>query len=134
MEKKEPLATPEEYEKQIIRYEDIPLVELVPGQVRAHILSSQRMTAIFVTMDPNAVVPVHKHEPEQVMIIVDGEAELVTGGKRYPVKKGDVAIFASNQEHGTYASDKGLKTIEFFSPIRQDYIEKLAAVKKSLGK
>jgi quercetin dioxygenase-like cupin family protein len=134
MEKKEPLATKEEYAKTIMRYQDIPLVELVPGQVRAHILSSKRMTAIFVVMDPNAVVPVHKHEPEQVMLIVDGEAELVTGGKRYPVKTGDVAIFASYQEHGTYASAKGLKTIEFFAPVRQDYIEKLAAVKKKLGK
>ena len=134
MEKKEPYATKEEYQKQIIRYEDIPLVELVPGNVRAHILSGERATAIFATFEPNAVGPMHKHEHEQVMIIADGEAELVTGGKRYPVKKGDVAVFASNQEHGTYASSKGLKTIEIFIPVRQEYMDKLAAVKKSLGK
>jgi len=107
---------------------------MVPGQVRAHILSSERMTAIFVTMDPNAIVPIHTHEPEQVMIIVDGEADLVSGGKRYPVKKGDVAIFASYQDHCTYASETGLKTIEFFAPVRQDYVEKLEAVLKQLGK
>jgi len=134
MEKKEPLATQEEYEKQITHYEDIPLVELVPGNVRAHILSGERATAMFATFVPNAVGPMHKHEHEQVMIIADGEGELVTGGKRYPVKKGDVAVFASNQEHGTYVSDKGLKTIEIFIPVRQEYMEKLEAVKKSLGK
>ena len=134
MEKREPLATKEEYAKTITHYEDIPLVELVPGNVRAHILSGERATAIFATFEPNAVGPMHKHEHEQIMIIADGEAELVTGGKRYPVKKGDVAVFVSNQEHGTYASGKGLKTIEIFIPVRQEYMDKLAAVKKSLGK
>lgn len=134
MEKKEPLATQEEYEKQIIYHEDIPAVELVPGQVRVHLISGKRATAMFATFQPNAVGPLHKHEHEQIMIIADGEGELVTGGKRYPVKKGDVTVFASNQEHGTYASDKGIKTIEIFIPVRQEYMDKLAALKKSLGK
>jgi quercetin dioxygenase-like cupin family protein len=134
MEKKEPLATQEEYEKQITYHEDIPAVELVPGQVRAHLISGKRATAMFATFQPNAVGPLHKHEHEQIMIIADGEGELVTGGKRYPVKKGDVTVFASNQEHGTYASDKGIKTIEIFIPVRQEYMDKLAALKKNLGK
>ncbi len=134
MEKKEPLATQKEYEQQIIHYEDIPPVELVPGQVSVHLISGERATAMFATFKPNAIGPMHKHEHEQIMIIADGEGELVTGGKRYPVKKGDVTVFASNQEHGTYVSDKGLKTIEIFIPLRQEYMDKLAAVKKQLGK
>ena len=134
MGEKEPLATQEEYEKQIIYHEDIPPVELVPGQVKVHLISGERATAMFATFKPNAVGPLHKHEHEQIMIIADGEGELVTGGKRYPVKKGDVTVFASNQEHGTYASDKGIKTIEIFIPVRQEYMDKLAALKKSLGK
>jgi len=134
MEKKEPYATKEECQKQITHYEDIPVVELVPGNVKAHILSGERATAIFTTFSPNAISPLHKHEHEQVMIITDGEADLVTGGKRYPVKKGDVTVFASNQEHATYASSRGLKTIEIFIPRRQEYMDKLEAVKKKLGK
>ena len=134
MEKKEPLATPEEYEKLVMHYEDIPAVELVPGQVNVHLISGERATAMFTVFEPNAISPLHTHEHEQIMIIADGEGELVTGGKRYPVKKGDVTIYASNQEHGTYASDKGIKTIEIFIPVRQEYMDKLEAVKKSLGK
>ena len=134
MEKREPLATQEECEKQIIYHEDIPAVELVPGQIKVHLISGERATAMFAIFEPNAVGPLHKHEHEQIMIIADGEGELVTGGKRYPVKKGDVTVFASNQEHGTYASDKGIKTIEIFIPVRQEYMDKLAALKKSLGK
>ncbi len=134
MEKKEPLATQEEYAKLITHHADIPLVELVPSQVRVHLISGTRATAMFANFEPNAVGPIHTHEHEQIMIIADGEGELVTGGKRYPVKKGDVTVFASNQEHGTYVSDKGLKTIEIFIPVRQEYMDKLAEVKKKLGK
>ena len=134
MKNKEPLATQEEYEKTITHHADIPPVELVPGNVSAHLISGERATAMFATFVPNAIGPLHKHEHEQIMIVADGEGELVIGGKRYPVKKGDVTVFASNQEHGTYASDKGIKTIEIFIPVRQEYMDKLDALKKSLGK
>ena len=133
MERKEPYATQEELNQRVIRYRDIPLVELVPN-AKAHILSSERMTAIFVTMVPDAIVPVHHHEPEQIMIIVGGECDQIVGGKLYHLKEGDVICYASNEEHGTYASDKGCRTIEFFAPVRHEYMAKLEAVKKSLGK
>jgi len=133
MERKEPYATQEEFNQRVIRYRDIPLVELVPN-AKAHILSSERMTAIFVTMAPNTIVPVHHHEPEQIMIIVGGECDQIVGGKLYHLKEGDVICYASNEEHGTYASDKGCRTIEFFTPVRQEYMAKLEAVKKSLEK
>ena len=133
MEKKEPYATQEEFNQRVIRYRDIPLVELVPNG-KAHILSSERMTVIFVNLAPNAVVPVHKHEPEQIMMVVGGECDQIADGKLYHLKEGDVIIYPSNVEHGTYASEKGLRTIEVFAPVRQDYMERLAAVKKELGK
>jgi len=133
MERKEPYATQEEFNQRVIRYRDIPLVELVPN-AKAHILSSERMTAIFVTMAPNVLVPVHHHEPEQIMIIVGGECDQIVGGKLYHLKEGDVICYASNEEHGTYASDKGCRTIEFFAPVRHEYMAKLEAVKKKLGK
>ena len=133
MEKKEPYATREEFNRRIIRYRDIPIVELAPG-VNAHILSSRRMTVIYVTLAPNSIVPIHHHEPEQIMTVMEGECDEIIDGKLYHMKEGDVARLASNQEHGTYVSEKGCRTIETFSPVREDYVAKLEAVKKSPGK
>jgi quercetin dioxygenase-like cupin family protein len=133
MERKEPYATQEEFNKRVIRYRDIPPVELVPN-IKAHILSSERMTAIFTVMPPNSMVPKHQHEHEQIMVIAEGECDQIVDGKLYHLKEGDVIIYASNQEHGTYVSDKGCRTIEFFAPVRQEYMKKLEAVKKSLRK
>jgi quercetin dioxygenase-like cupin family protein len=133
MERKEPYATEEEFNRNVIRYRAIPEVELVPG-VFSHILSSENMTAIFTKMTPNGCVPIHRHVHEQIMIIVEGECDQLIDGKRYHLKEGDVVCYASNQEHGTYVSDKGCRTIEIFSPLRQEYMDKLEAVKKNLGK
>lgn len=133
MERKEPYATPEEFDQRVIRYRDVPAVELVPD-IKAHILSSGRMTAIFTVMSPNATVPRHQHEHEQVMIIAAGECDQIIDDKLYHLKEGDVVICAPNLPHGTYVSDQGCRTIEFFAPRRQEYMDKLEAVKKSLGK
>lgn len=132
-ERKEPYATREEFNQRVISYRDIPLVELAP-EIKAHILSSDRMTAIFTVMPPNSMVPKHRHEQEQIMIIVAGECDQIIEGKLYHLKEGNVVRYASNQEHGTYVSNKGCRTIEVFTPVRQDYMAKLEAVLKQLGK
>lgn len=133
MEREEPYATEEEFQQNVIRYRDIPKVELVPG-VTSHILSTERMTAIFTNMTPNGSVPRHQHEHEQIMIIVGGECDQLIKGKWHRLKEGDVVLYGSYEEHGTFASDQGCQTTEIFAPKRQEYMDKLEAAKKSLGK
>ena len=133
MERKEPYATQEEFNKRVIRYRDIPLIELVPGS-KSHIVSTKRMTVSLLTMEPNSCFAAHHHESEQIMIVTDGACDMTVDGKLYHLEEGDVIILPSNLEHGTYVSDRGLRAIDVFSPPRQDIVAKLEAVKKSLGK
>ena len=133
MEKKEPRATREEYDKRVVRYEDVPPISPFPG-ASVHFITGEKLSVIFSTIEPNVKIPVHQHEAEQIMIVIDGAGDQISDGKLYHLEKGDVFIAASNEPHGTYVSDKGLKLIEVFCPPRYDYIEKLEAVKKSLGK
>ncbi len=129
MEKKEPYATQEEFNQRVIRYRDIPAVEAVPGS-KSHIVSTERITISFITLPPNISTPVHNHEHEQTMIVLDGALDLVIDGKIYPLKKGDVTVLPSNLGHGGYVSDEGYSSIEVFSPPRQDWIAKLEAARK----
>ncbi len=131
MERKEPYATQEEFNKRIVRYRDVPFIELAAG-VKSHIVSAEKVTVSFVTMEPNAQVPIHHHEAEQIMIIADGACDQIADGKLYHLEKGDVFIVPSNSEHGTYVSEKGCQTIEVFSPPRHDFVAKLEAVRKGL--
>ncbi len=131
MERKEPYATQEEFNKCIVRYHDVPLIELSPG-IKLHLVSTERLSVVFATMEPNAQVPIHHHEGEQITIIVDGTCDQIVDGKLYHLEKGDVFIAPSNSEHGTYVSEKGCQTIEAFSPPRHDYVAKLEELKRGL--
>lgn len=133
MEKKEPYATKEEYNQRVIHYREDPHIVPFPG-VKSNFVSGEKISVIFNNFEPNIKIPVHQHEAEQIMIVTGGAGDQIADGKLYHFEEGDVFIVPSNMPHGTYSSDKGLKTIEVFSPPRYDYIEKLAAAKKSLGK
>ena len=130
MERKEPYATQEEFNQRIIRYRDVPLIDLVPGS-KSHIVSTERITVSFITMEANSYFDVHQHESEQIMIVTDGACDEIVEGKLYHLEKGDVLILPSNTKHGGYISDKGCRAIDVFSPPRPDFVAKLEAVKKS---
>jgi len=75
-------------------------------------------------MAANSYFPPHRHEAEQVMIVIDGYMDEIIEGKLYPVKKGDVIILPSDIEHGGRLREVDCKVIDIFSPPRKDYLEK----------
>jgi quercetin dioxygenase-like cupin family protein len=99
MSEPEPYATPAEFEKRVTRYADVPLTELVPGTM-SHLVVGERGLVSFLTMSARSVFPPHRHEAEQIMIVVDGYVDEIIEGKLYRVKQGDVIILPSNIEHG----------------------------------
>ena len=121
MERKEPAASREEYNKYVVHYADVPAIELTTG-VKAHIVSAEKITLSFATAEPDAVLPPHRHENEQMLIVLDGAMDLIIEGKHYQVEKGDVIVLPSNTEHGAYFKDKGARVIDVFSPPRQDFV------------
>ena len=129
MEKKEPHATREEYNKRVVHRRDIPLIELIPGS-KNYILSAERIMVSFVALEPNVRVAPHRHESEQIVIVNGGACDFMVDGKLYHLEEGDILLIPPNLEHGNYISDRGLRMIEIFSPPRADFIAKLQALKK----
>ena len=130
MEKKEPAASKEEYSRYVIRFPDVPTIDLVPG-IKAHIVSAEKITLSFAIGEPNAQLPPHRHPNEQMLIVLDGAMDLAIEGKRYHLESGDVAVLPSNTEHSGYIPDKGCRVIDVFSPPREDFVAKLEEVKKN---
>ena len=129
MERKEPYASQEEFNNRVVHYPDVPPVELWPG-VTSRLVSVKNITVSFITMSPNITTTAHRHESEQVMIVVDGEIDQIVEGKIYHLKKGDVIILPSNMEHAAYVSDRGCQVIDIFSPPREDLVAKLKEVQR----
>lgn len=124
MVRKEPDASREEFDKRVVHYPDVPEVELNPGSM-SRIVSTEKVMLSFLNQAPNAYFPPHRHEAEQIMIVIDGEQDEIVEGKIYHLKKGDVITLPSNIEHGGYMTEAGCRAIDIFIPPRKDLLAKL---------
>ena len=129
MDRKEPDASREEFDRRVVHYPDVPEVELNPGSM-SRIVSSEKVMLSFLNQAPNAYFPPHRHEAEQIMIVIDGEQDEIVEGKIYHLKKGDVITLPSNIEHGGYMTEAGCRAIDIFIPPRKDLLAKLEEKKK----
>ena len=126
-----PFASDQEFKRRVVHYPDIPLVELVPGS-NSHLFFGGKITVSFLTMAANSYFPPHRHEPEQIMIVLDGYADEIVEGKFYRLQKGDVILLPSNVEHGAYLREVDCRVIDIFSPPRQDFRDKyVKAIQKT---
>ena len=76
--------------------------------------------------------PIHDHESEQILIIIEGEEEHVCGDEEFLMKAGDVCIHPPNVPHGG-KTKIGFKGIDIFCPPRPDHVDKLKAKLKEMG-
>jgi quercetin dioxygenase-like cupin family protein len=118
-----PYATDDEFKKKVSHYPDIPLTELVPGS-DSHLVFGERVMVSFLTMSANSFFPPHRHEAEQLMIVLEGYCDEIIEGKLYRVNPGDVILLPSNIEHGAYLREVDCRVIDIFSPPREDFKEK----------
>ncbi len=125
MENREPYATPEEYNSRVMRYADLPFTELAPGS-NSQLVSTGEILVSFLDQKPNSYFAPHKHDVQQVMIVLDGEQDEIIEGKLYRLKKGDMVVLPAGTAHGGYIPETGCKAIDIFCPPRQDLVDKAA--------
>jgi quercetin dioxygenase-like cupin family protein len=90
------------------------------------------MLVSFIENPPGCVFPVHSHESEQILILLEGEEDHICGDERFLMKAGDVCIHPPDVPHGG-ETKTGFKGIDIFSPPRKDHVEKLKKALKERG-
>lgn len=78
----------------------------------------------WVEMQPGSILPEHKHDHEQISLVLEGTLELTVGGITKIMKKGDVAVVPSNVIHSGRVGEENTIAIDAWHPIRKDYIDK----------
>ncbi|MFC2009096.1 cupin domain-containing protein [Chloroflexota bacterium] len=116
-------ATEEEMQR-VSRCWGLPTIQLGPGAI-AHLYGSDNMTVSFIVQEAQCAFKVHSHEPEEIVIVLEGERDEVLDGKLYRIKAGDIMTVPSGSEHGSYTYESGCKVIEIFSPPRVDLLARL---------
>ena len=111
------------------RYVDLSAiepVEFVPGLEFRPVLGEKTMTN-FARFAPHTEAPVHVHEEEQIVIVLDGEIEFELDGDVRTMRRGDVAVVPSWVPHGARTLDSGCYEVDVFNPPRRTLLEHAAA-------
>ena len=106
-----------------------PLAELRPyaiwgDNVTARVVNGARMTLATVDLKPNANVPEHHHENEQLGFVLQGTLTFTIGGETRELRAGDTYVIPSDVPHHVVAGPEGCTVVDAFAPIRADW-EKL---------
>jgi len=90
-------------------------------RLTAHKINGERMTMAVVDLEPNAVLPEHKHENEQLGFVVRGTITMRIGIEVLELHAGDTYKIPSGVEHGAAAGPEGCTAADVFAPIRGDW-------------
>ncbi len=70
---------------------------------------------LFV-IKPGGIIPLHQHEEEHEIFVLEGEAKMLGDDKEQIAKKDDVVFVPSNQLHG-YDNTEGKESFRFICVI-----------------
>ena len=93
--------------------------ELVPG-ITGYYAHGAGLTFGYVELKKGSIVPMHQHVHEQITYIIEGELDMVIGGKPYLLTNGMYHVIPSNMPHSAVAKTD-CKVIDAFNPVREDY-------------
>ena len=99
--------------------------ELKPARiwdgVLARALHADRLTIGFVEIDPDVLVPEHRHDHEQVGFVLRGSVTMVIAGESRELRVGETYTIASQVPHSAKAGSAGASVVDVFAPVREEW-------------
>jgi quercetin dioxygenase-like cupin family protein len=90
---------------------------------RKFIIGEQGMACLFRFKDP-MTMKMHKHPHEQISVIQHGRFRFRVGSEEREVGPGDVVHIPGNVEHGYDVLEPDSVDLEFYTPVRADFLGK----------
>jgi quercetin dioxygenase-like cupin family protein len=100
----------------------LPVIQ-VWETVIARAVHGERQSLAVVELDPDAVVPEHKHENEQLGIVITGSLTFRIADETRELGPGETWTIPSNVPHEVTAGPEGAVVIDVFAPVRADWEE-----------
>jgi quercetin dioxygenase-like cupin family protein len=98
----------------------IPPLHIWEGVVSRPV-HGERVTFSLIELEPDAVVPEHSHENEQVGILIEGSLRFRIGDESRDVGPGDIWRILANVPHSVVTGPGGAVLVEVFAPARDDW-------------
>lgn len=109
----------------LYRWDDLPRETLKEGLDR-RLISGERVMIAHIYLKKGTVVPLHRHDNEQLTYVLEGALQLWLGDddeETHVVRSGEVLHIPSNLPHRAEALEDTLD-VDVFSPPRQDWLQK----------
>ncbi len=111
---------------------DIAPIEIAPGLLFRPVLG-EGLLVNFVRFEPHTEAPVHTHEEEQVVVVLDGEIEFDVDGDVRTVRPGEAIHLPPHVPHGARTLDSSCSEIDIFSPPRRALVDLMGPAVESPG-
>lgn len=95
--------------------------DIFPG-VHAFAMAGEHMMLSLVEFEPNAVVEEHSHPHEQMGMMIEGRAHFFIGDEEQVLGPGQMYRIPGGVKHRVVALDAPVKALDFFYPIREQYL------------
>ena len=98
-----------------------PLIDLWGETVRARRVQGDRLTLAVVELAPDSVVPGHRHENEQLGMVITGSVTFTIGDETRDLGPGGTWCIPSDTPHQVMTGPAGAVVIDVFAPVRADW-------------
>jgi unsaturated pyranuronate lyase len=105
----------------LVDIETIPPFDVWGETVRARRVQGERLTLAVVELAPNSVVPEHRHDNEQLGIVIVGRVRFTIDGETRDLGPGGTWRILSNLPHTVSVGVEGATVIDVFAPVREDW-------------
>ena len=90
------------------------------GRVVARPLHGERLAVGILDFEPLTHVPEHRHDNEQLGLVLKGSITMVIDGERRELRVGDMYSIRGIPHSGEAGPD-GARVVDVFSPVRTDW-------------
>ncbi len=113
--KKETKNTVQVYSKETLQLKkDIPGVKMFAVSLKKTMLS-------YFEIEINCRFEKHRHESEQITMVLEGELYFEVDDKVIQIKPGEVIAIPSNIEHAVFTKKIPVKAVDAWSPVMEKY-------------
>lgn len=119
-------------EQIFIDFESIAWEYPAEGVRRKIMAYGDQLMAVYVEFKKGAIGAQHSHPHLQISYLQSGSFDVTIDGKTTRQKAGDFYYIPANVMHGVVALDDGI-LIDFFTPMREDFIPSSVKTMEAVG-
>lgn len=105
----------------LVDFETVPVINVWGDTVRARRIEGERITFALVELAANAEVPEHRHENEQMGMVIEGRVTFTIDDETRELGPGGTWRIPSGAAHHVGVGPEGAVVIDIFAPTRSDW-------------